>query len=69
MGMFTIRRQKTHLGLDVEILKVKRMLPNVDTDDGDVRQERVLICRRHNLEPLALGVVALHRCQDKDKHG
>lgn len=62
---FTISRWGTHLGLDVEILKVKRMFPNVDADDGDVRQERILVGRRHDLERLALGVVTLHRSHDE----
>ena len=62
---FTISRWGTHLGLDVEILKVKRMFPNVDADDGNVRQERILVGRRHDLEDLALGVEALHRSHVK----
>lgn len=32
------------------------MLPDVDTDDGDERQQRVLVRRRSNLETLCLGV-------------
>lgn len=57
----TIAHGNTHLGLYVEVLKVKRMLPNVNAEDGDVRQERVLVHRRHDLERLALDVVALRR--------
>lgn len=40
------------------------MLPNINADDGDVRQERVLVGRRHDLERLGLGVIALHH-EDK----
>lgn len=64
-----ISRWKTHLDLDVEILKIKRVFPDIDTDDGDVRQERVLVGRRHDLECLALGVVALHRSHDDNNEG
>ena len=41
------------------------MLPDVDADDGDVRQERVLVGGGDDLETLSLGVQALRRnsCQ------
>ena len=37
------------------------MLPNIDTDDGDVRrQEGILVGRRHDLKSLKLDVITLH---------
>ena len=48
-----------HLDLDVEVLQIKRVLPNVHSNDWYMRQQRVLVRRRHDLERLALGVVAL----------
>lgn len=49
----------THVGLDVEVLEVERVLPDVDADDGHVRQKRVLVSRGDNLQSLQGGVVAL----------
>ena len=48
-----------HLDLDVEVLQIKRVLPNVHSNDWYMRQQLVLVRRRHDLERLALGVVAL----------
>lgn len=36
------------------------MLPNIHADNGAVRQERVLVDRRHDLELPSLGVKSLH---------
>jgi hypothetical protein len=33
----------THVGLYVEVLQIEGMLPNVNTDYGNVREERVLV--------------------------
>ena len=33
----------THVDLDVEVLEVERVLPDIDTNDWDVRDERVLV--------------------------
>ena len=52
--MITIRG--THVDLYVEILQVESVFPNVNPDDGDVRQERILVGRGDNLE-LASGRV------------
>ena len=52
-------RRGTYVGLDVEILEVERVLPDVDADDGDIRQERVLVGSGGDLEDLQGGVVAL----------
>ena len=51
---------KTYVGLDVEVLEVERVLPDVDTNDGDVGEERVLVRRRRDLNDLRGGVPALY---------
>lgn len=43
------------------------MLPDVDADDGDVREQRVLVGRRRDLEHLRLRVVALQRTIRTDR--
>ena len=48
----------THISLNIMILEIKRVLPDVDADDGDVRQERVLVGGGDDLELLGVGVVA-----------
>ena len=48
---------RTHVSLDVVVLEVERVLPDVNADDGDVREERVLVRGRHDLELLRHGVV------------
>ena len=48
----------TDIGLDVVVLEVERVLPDVDADDRDVREERVLVRGRDNFELLRLGVVS-----------
>jgi len=62
------KRCSSQLDLDVETLKVKGTFPNVDADDMDAGQERILVGRHHNLERLALGIVALHRSRNKDEN-
>ena len=52
--------RKTYVSLDVEVLEVESVLPDVDADDGDVAQERVLVGGGGELEALGRGVVALH---------
>ena len=52
-------RRSTHVGLDVEVLEVESVLPDVDTDDGDEAEEGVLVGGGSDLEALSLGVVAL----------
>ena len=51
----------TYVGLDVEVLEVEGVLPDVDADDGDVGQERVLVGGRRDLNDLGRGVVALQQ--------
>ena len=49
----------THVGLDVKVLEVESVLPDVDADDGDEAEEGVLVGGGSDLEALRLGVVAL----------
>ena len=49
----------THVDLDVEVLEVERVLPDIDTNDWDVRDERVLVRGRDDLKTLGHRVVAL----------
>lgn len=50
---------ETYVSLDVLVLEVERVLPDVDTDDGNVREKRVLVCGSRDLEDFGSGVVAL----------
>ena len=49
----------TYVSLDVQVLQVERVLPDVDADDGDVRQERILVGGGRDLDHLGRRVVAL----------
>ena len=49
----------TYVGLDVEVLEVEGVLPDVDADDGDVGQERVLVRGRREVQGLGNRVPAL----------
>ena len=51
----------TYVGLDVEVLEVEGVLPDVDANNGDVGQERVLVGSRRDLNDLGRGVVALQQ--------
>ena len=51
----------TYVGLDVEVLEVEGVLPDVDANNGDVGQERVLVGRGCDLKRLQGGVVALRK--------
>ena len=52
-------RERTYVDLDVEVLEVESVLPDVDADDGDVGQERVLVGRGRQLKTLGGRVQAL----------
>lgn len=41
------------------------MLPDVDTDDGDMSEEGVLVGSGHNLKTLVRGVVSLHQQREE----
>jgi hypothetical protein len=49
----------TYVDLDVQILQIKRMLPDINAEDGQMRDERVLVRRCRDLELLRLRVHAL----------
>ena len=49
----------TYVSLDVEVLEVEGVFPNIDANDGDVRQERVLVGGGRDLDNLGRRVVAL----------
>ena len=46
--------EDTHVGLDVEVLEVEGVLPDVDADEGDVRQQGVLVRGGDDFEALGL---------------
>jgi len=46
------------VSFDIEILEVERMLPDIDTNDGDMGQERILVGSGDNLQALGGGVQA-----------
>lgn len=54
--MSLVRKQwgytDAYVGLDILVLKVECMLPNVDTDNREVAQERVLVDCCSNLKLL-----------------
>ena len=52
-------RRETYVDFDVEVLQVESVLPDIDTDDGDVSEERVLVSGSGNLETLSGGVQTL----------
>lgn len=55
-----VRQKKgAHISLDVEVLKVERMLPDINTDNRDVGQKRILVGRGGNLKSSGRGVVSL----------
>lgn len=51
-------KDDTHVDLDVLVLEVEGVLPDVDTNDGDVAKERVLVRSGDDLELLGIRVVA-----------
>ena len=51
-------RRETYVGLDVEVLEVERVLPDVDADDGDVGEQGVLVRGGGELEALGARVEA-----------
>ena len=53
----------SHVGLYVLILEVERMLPDVNADDGQVREKRVLVRGRSDLELLGSLVQTLQNNQ------
>jgi len=50
---------ETHIDLDIEVLEVEGVFPDVDTDDRGQVQERVLVSSGGNLQTLGGGVESL----------
>ena len=53
--------ESTHVSLDIEILKVEGMLPDIDANNGNVAQERILVSSGDNLQAFGGRVQALHK--------
>jgi hypothetical protein len=58
---------RTHVSFDIEILEVEGMLPDIDADDGDMGQERILVGSGDDLQALGGGVQALHKDENNQK--
>lgn len=58
----------TYVDLDVKVLQVEGMLPDINTDDRDVSQERVLVSGGHDLETLGGGVQSLTVTNKSQQH-
>jgi hypothetical protein len=52
-------RTDTHINFDVEVLEVERVFPDIDTDDGDMSEERILVSSGDNLEDFVARVQTL----------
>lgn len=57
----TSNEKITYINLDVEILEVEGMLPDVDADDGDMAEERILVSGSYDLQALGGGTVTLRK--------
>lgn len=55
----TLEMVTAHFCLQVEILEVVRVLPDVDTDDRDMGKQRVLVGGRRDFESFLHGMEAL----------
>jgi hypothetical protein len=53
--------RSTHIDLNVEVLEVERVLPDINANDRNMREERVLISRGSNLKTLSVGVKSLQQ--------
>ena len=54
------RRDETHIDLDVEVLEIESVLPDVDSDYGNQVQERVLIRSGGDLQTFGGGIQSLN---------
>lgn len=59
-----LSKHDTYVSFDVEILKVERVLPNVDTNDRDEIEERVLVGSGGDFKALSRWVNALWNIAD-----
>ena len=57
-----------YINLDVEILEVESMFPNVDTDDRDVTKERILISSSDDFQALGGEIVTLRKERQQPDH-
>ena len=53
------KRIGAYIDLDIEILEIEGVLPDVDTNDRDQVQEGVLVSGGSNLQTLGDGIVSL----------
>lgn len=62
--MATIPRRggsnSTYVDFDVEVLEVEGVFPDIDADDGDVSQQRVLVGRSDDFQLFSGGIQALY---------
>ena len=61
-------QRNTHVGLDIEVLEVESVLPDIDADVGDEAEEGILVGGGSNLEALSLAVVTLSHLHYSCKH-
>ena len=59
---------RTYVDLYVEILQVKGVFPNVNTDDGDVSEKRILVGCGDNLQFTTGWVEALMITSGQPRH-
>lgn len=55
---------ETYIGLDIKILQIESMLPDINTNDWNVGEKRILISGGNDLETLGGGIKALIRSDD-----
>ena len=53
-------QKSTDVSFDIEVLKIERVLPDIDTNDRSMAQQRVLVGRRDDLEAFIIRVKTLH---------
>jgi hypothetical protein len=54
------RKASTYISLDVLVLKVESMFPDIDTNDRGVGQERILVSGGRDFKDLGSRVYSLH---------
>lgn len=60
---FSSGRRGTYISLDIQVLQVERVLPDINTDDRDVREQGVLVRSGGDLKAFGGRVVALRVIQ------
>lgn len=51
----------TYVRLDIEVLKIESVFPNIDTNDRDKVEQRILVGSGRDLKTLRTFVIALYR--------